>query len=204
MWRKGRRAYYTRNMARVSQHGKSLAILTAVLHVSTSFSWSGAWQGTGRSSAYASWSCRCPQVRLAMDIGSEPITLRKHRRDIMYAAGCVAGGIWLPARSWASSKAGSEGAPPIDGPIGGPLLNGEVPFSFNELDPGTAEALSQEEELLSREETLAVNDAIFAFRGEQLLKTNTDGAISYMSRRNAVFFGMSPDQTCIKARTLSR
>ena len=135
-----------------------------------------------------------------MDIAPQPITLRKHRRDIMYAAGCVAGGIWLPARSWASSKAGSEGAPLIDGRIGGPLLNGEVPFSFNELDPGTAEALSQEEELLSREETLAVNDAIFAFRGEQLLKTNTDGAISYMSRRNAVFFGISPDQTRIHAR----
>ena len=193
---------YTRNMARLSQHGKSLAIMTAVLHVSTSFSWSGAWQGTGRSSAYASWSCRCPQVRLAMHIGPEPITLLKHRRDIMYAAGCVAGGIWLPARSWASSKAGSEGAPPIDGPIGGPLLNGEVPFSFNELDPGTAEALSQEEELLSREETLAVNDAIFAFRGEQLLKTNPDGAISYMSRRNAVFFGMPLYQPCNNVRPL--
>ena len=90
----------------------------------------------------------------------------------------------------------------MDGPIGGPLLNSEVPFSFNELDPGTAEALLQEEELLSREETLAVNDAIFAFRGEQLLKTNTDGAISYMSRRNAVFFGMPLDQPCNKARPL--
>jgi uncharacterized iron-regulated protein len=72
-------------------------------------------------------------------------------------------------------------------------LNGELPLSFNLLDPATADALSQEEEFLRKEETAAANDAIFTFRGEQLLKTNPDGAVRYMSRRNAVFFGETHD-----------
>jgi uncharacterized iron-regulated protein len=71
-------------------------------------------------------------------------------------------------------------------------VNGDLPLSVNLLDLATAEALSREEEFMRREET-AANDAIFTFRGEQLLKTNPDGAVRYMSRRNSVFFGETHD-----------
>ena len=72
------------------------------------------------------------------------------------------------------------------------FLNNEMPFALNELDSATAEALSREEEFLRDEERMA-SEAIFTFRGEQLLKTNPDGAVRYMSRRNAVFLGETHD-----------
>lgn len=71
-------------------------------------------------------------------------------------------------------------------------VHGGVLFSLNELDLATIEALSQEQEFLRKEEMMA-KDAIFTFRGEQLLPTNPDGAVSYMSRRNACFFGETHD-----------
>ena len=121
-----------------------------------------------------------------------------HRRRVLQAASLgAAGGLLVPA---AAAPSWAEGAPQLQDARRAPppsrlsllqadqFFNGEVPFAINELDLATAEALSQEDEFLNRED-MAAADAIFTFRGGQLLKTNPDGALRYMSRRNAVFFG---------------
>jgi uncharacterized iron-regulated protein len=125
--------------------------------------------------------------------------LLRERRRVLYAAGCTAGGLLLPGPAtpnWADSggrfPAGPDGVQNIAPLSWEALLSSDVPFSLNELDSATIEALLQEENFLRKEENIA-NDVIFTFRGQQLVKTNPDGAVSYMSRRNAVLFGETHD-----------
>lgn len=66
-----------------------------------------------------------------------------------------------------------------------------MPLSRNQLDAGASYILSQEQALIGEEDLR--DDMIFTFRGEQMVKTNSEGALRYLSRRNAVFFGESHD-----------
>jgi len=65
----------------------------------------------------------------------------------------------------------------------------EIPL--NELDDATASAI--EGELRALAEKGLQDDTVFAFRGGVLSKTSSDGALQYLARRNAVFFGEKHD-----------
>ena len=100
------------------------------------------------------------------------------RRRVLCAAGLGAtGGLIWPAPSW-SQEVGTSSSPP----------GGQLNVTMNKLDPATAQTKSQNEELLSHEDMSAA-DIVFALRGNQLLKTNPESAVRFMSQRNAVFLG---------------
>ena len=97
---------------------------------------------------------------------------------MLCAAGLGAtGGLIWPAPSW-SQEVGTSSSPP----------GGQLNVTMNKLDPATAQTKSQNEELLSHEDMSAA-DIVFALRGNQLLKTNPESAVRFMSRRNSVFLG---------------
>jgi hypothetical protein len=127
----------------------------------------------------------------------EDVVRGQRRRAMLWTAGCAAGGLLLPQSCFpAAGNDAVRGEDDVKRVANLDMLDffssGEMPFALNELDSATVDALLQEEEFLRDEERMA-NDAIFTFRGEQLLKTNPDGAVRYMSRRNAVFFGETHD-----------
>ena len=100
------------------------------------------------------------------------------RRRVLCAAGLGAtGGLIWPAPSW-SQEVGTSSSPP----------GGQLNVTMNKLDPATAQTKSQNEELLSHEDMSAA-DIVFALRGNQLLKTNPESAVRFMSQRNSVFLG---------------
>ena len=183
-------------------------MLVAVLQVASAF-WCPVWRLDGggytrrqagvAAQVHRTWCC---------DPSGGGAQLHWKRRLVLRTAGCAAGGLFLPApASSAVSDRSSTSAIRSVSVVAEDeetkranldmldfFSSQEMPFALNELDSATVEALSREEEFLRAEEKLA-SDAIFTFRGEQLLKTNPEGAVRYMSRRNAVFFGETHDSS---------
>jgi len=158
---------------------------------------SGAWPGHGLSRGFSlpqhgrvggegfGIQMQGDSTRSEQNCGTGAPNVLRARRRVLFSSGCAAGGLLLPV-SARSAEYGQEVVKMLDSAA----LSRQRSFSRNELDTATVSALSQEEEF--KEEAMDT-DAIFTFRGEQLMKTNPNGAVSYMSRRNAVFFGESHD-----------
>eukprot|EP00960_Hanusia_phi_P053282 761961-Hanusia_phi.AAC.9 len=130
--------------------------------------------------AESSSSCGVPRTRQVAAVALQMANFdgRMQRRDVLAGAFALnVAGILVPG-SVMGEESGTVGA-------------ANKPMAYNQLDAGTSYILSQDEELIGEEDLR--DDMIFTFRGDQMVKTNSEGALRYLSRRNAVFFGESHD-----------